>query len=89
VVRRNRTEAPGACGILYVSKQEKNVPELLAAAGPGVLTVGEGDGFLDEGGMIAFVIENRRVRFNVDHTAGRKAGFTMSSKLLNVARSVR
>jgi hypothetical protein len=89
VVSRVRREAPASCALIYVSASEKNVRETLAAAGPGVLTVGEGDGFLDEGGMIAFVIDNRHVRFNVDPAAAQKAGLKISSKLLNVARSVR
>ena len=88
-VRHLHGEPQGTCGILYVSRQEKNVPELLAAAGPGVLTVGEGDSFLDEGGMIAFVLEDRRVRFNIDKSAAQKAGLKLSSRLLGVARTVR
>ena len=41
-----------------------------------------------DGGMIAFVIENRRVRFDINQAAAAKAGLKISSKLLNVARSV-
>ena len=89
VIRRIHAEAPGSCAILYVSKDERNIPGIIAAAGPGVLTVGEGDPFLDQGGMIAFVVENRRVRFNIDQTAARKAGLKLSSRLLSVARSIR
>ncbi len=89
VIRRIHAEAPGSCAILYVSKDEKNIAGIIAAAGPGVLTVGEGDPFLDQGGMIAFVVENRRVRFNIDQTAARKAGLKLSSRLLSVARSIR
>jgi hypothetical protein len=51
--------------------------------------VGEGDGFLDGGGMIAFILEDRRVRFNIDQGAAQKAGLKLSSRLLSVARSVR
>jgi hypothetical protein len=38
--------------------------------------------------MIAFVIENRRVRFDVDQAAAMKAGLRISSRLLNVVRPV-
>ena len=38
--------------------------------------------------MIAFVVENRRVRFGINETAAETAGLKLSSKLLNVARSV-
>jgi hypothetical protein len=53
-----------------------------------VLTVGEGDGFLREGGMIAFVLENRRVRFDINQSAAEGADLKLSSKLLSVARTV-
>ena len=38
--------------------------------------------------MVAFVIENRRVRFDIDQSAAAKAMLTISSRLMNVARSV-
>ena len=41
-----------------------------------------------DGGMIAFVIENRRVRFEINQTAAEKAGIKLSSRLLSVAKSV-
>ena len=53
-----------------------------------MLTVGEGAEFLRQGGMVAFVVENRRVRFDINLTAAAKSGLRISSKLLNVARSV-
>jgi hypothetical protein len=40
------------------------------------------------GGMIAFVIENRRVRFDINRAAAEKAALKLSSKLLSVARTV-
>ena len=39
--------------------------------------------------MIAFVIENRRVRFDINQSAAEGAGLKLSSQLLSVARSVR
>jgi hypothetical protein len=56
--------------------------------GIGVLTVGEGTSFTRAGGMIAFVIENRRVRFEINRTAAENAGLKLSSKLLTVAKLV-
>jgi hypothetical protein len=38
--------------------------------------------------MIALAVENRRVRFDVDVRAASRAGLKISSRLLNVARSV-
>jgi hypothetical protein len=89
VIRHIRGDASASCSLLYVSKEEKNVPGILASAGYGVLTVGEGDAFLDEGGMIGFVLENKRVRFNIDLAAAQREGLKLSSRLLSVARLVR
>ena len=89
VVRRiKRTPAPKSCQVLFVSRPEKEVLSILSGLGPGVLTVGEGESFVRDGGMIAFVVENRRVRFGINQTAAETAGLKLSSKLLNVARSV-
>ena len=77
-----------SCHVLYVAGPEKDVPKLLADLGPGILTVGEGQQFLQGGGIIAFVIQDRRVRFDIDQTAAAKARLTISSRLMSVARSV-
>lgn len=88
-VRRIHEPAEANCSLAFIGGSETGVPKILAEFGTGVLTVGEGDRFLDEGGMIAFVNENRRVRFDVNQPAVRRAGLKLSSRLLAVARSVR
>ncbi len=89
VVQRIRRQVePKACQVLFVSKSEKDVARTLADLGTGVLTVGEGEKFLRDGGIIAFVIQDRRVRFDIDQAAAAKARITLSSRLMNVARSV-
>jgi hypothetical protein len=89
VQRIGRPPSPKACQVLFVSRSEKEVHRTLAEAAPGVLTVGEGEKFLQDGGIVAFVIDNRRVRFDIDQPAAAKAMLTISSRLMNVARSVR
>lgn len=89
IVRRiKEAPVPHACQALFVNGTGKDVPGGLAGLGPGVLTVGEGEGFVRRGGMIGFVVENRRVRFGINESAAEAAGLKLSSKLLNVARSV-
>jgi len=85
-VRRVR-EADPSCAVVFVGKSRGLLPRV-ADVPRGVLTVGETDDFLRKGGVIAFAIENRRVRFDVDHGAALRAGLKISSKLLNVARMV-
>lgn len=53
-----------------------------------ILTIGEGDGFTGKGGIIAFTLENNRVRFLVNLKQAQRAGLKISSQLLNLARSV-
>jgi len=88
VVRRVQRQQTGGCQILFVSKSEKNFSTALAGEGMGVLTVGESDSFFRDGGVINFVIENKRVRFDVNQTAAKRVGLDLSSKLLQVARKV-
>lgn len=86
--RIDRAPQPKTCAVLFVAQSEKDPSRFLPVLGPGVLTVGEGDRFVHEGGMIAFVIENRRVRFEINQAAAENAGLKLSSKLLNVARLI-
>jgi hypothetical protein len=88
VQRMKRAPPPKSCQVLFVGNPGKDGLGILPALGPGVLTVGEGQGFVRDGGMIAFVIEDRRVRFDINQTAADNAGLKLSSRLLNVARSV-
>jgi hypothetical protein len=87
-VQRVRRPLPAACQVVFVDKAEKDVEGLLSEVGTGVLTVGEAPGFLRAGGIIGFVVENRRVRFDVNQGAAARARLRISSKLLSVARSV-
>jgi hypothetical protein len=89
IVRKlDRPAAPRGCQVVFMAGSGKDVPKTLRSLGPGVLTVGEGESFLREGGMVAFVIENRRVRFDINRTAAQSANLKLSSQLLTVARTV-
>lgn len=89
IKRIKRPTRPQGCQVLFMEKIEKDAATVLADVGPGVLTVGEEEAFLRDGGMISFVIENRRTRFDVNPTAAENAGLKLSSRLLSVARSVK
>ena len=75
------------CHILFVSRSlVDDMPEILAqVAGKNVVTVGETDGFLDRGGMIALTADRNRVRLRVNASSLRAANVDVSSKLLRVA----
>lgn len=75
------------CEILFISPSEQShfnkiIGKLHNAA---ILTVSEADHFIDAGGMINFVIVEKKVRFQINNDAAKKAGLTISSKLLSLA----
>jgi len=76
--------------ILFVAETDPDlVVDLLEKIrGKPVLTVGEGESFISQGGMIAFMLENNRVRFLVNLKSAMRANLKISSKLLNLARFV-
>ena len=78
------------CKILFVSASEKaHMDELLQMVkGLPVLTVGETPGFAERGGVIRFVLEDNRVRFEVNVEAAHQAELTISSRLLTLARII-
>jgi len=86
--RIDQAPPPTACQMVFFGSAAKEEAVSPASLGPGILTVGEGHAFAHEGGIIAFVIENRRVRFDINQAASERAALKLSSKLLNVARSV-
>ena len=80
--------ASNECQVVYVATNDHETGRGLANLGAGVLTVGDGESFIRDGGMIAFIVQNRRVRFDIKQSAADNAGLKLSSKLLSVARSV-
>lgn len=61
---------------------------LSKAAGSGILTIGEGDGFVGTGGMIHFFIKDKKLRFSVNLVKAREGGITISSRILKLAEQV-
>ena len=79
-------EAEG-CQILFISRSERaRMPQILQDLGNApVLTVADTDGFLDHGGIINFLLEGSKVRFEINQQAAQRAGIKISSKLLRLA----
>jgi hypothetical protein len=68
----------------------KKLRHVLDAVGTAhILTIGEGEDFATLGGMIGLLVEERRVRFDIDTRAVDAAGLRVSSKLLALTRIVR
>lgn len=79
-----------ACRILFVSASERpRFQQILASVGHRpVLTVGEDEGFARTGGIINFVVERSRVRFQINQGAAERAGLKISSRLLELGEVV-
>jgi hypothetical protein len=79
------------CRILFISSSEEpRLATIVAAlANAPVLTVSDIPQFLDRGGMIQFVTDGRRVRFDVNVVGVNASGLMLSSELLRVAARVR
>lgn len=78
------------CNILFVSSSEgTHLDELFRLIrGLPILTIGDTPGFAERGGIINFVLEDNRVRFDIDVEAAKEANITISSRLLTLARIV-
>ena len=78
------------CKILFIGASERaHMDELVQMLrGLPILTVGETPGFAERGGVIRFVLEDNRVRFEVNVVAARQADLTISSRLLTLARII-
>jgi hypothetical protein len=61
---------------------------LKALNGLPVLTVGDDAGFCAEGGMIAFLLERDRLRFEIRFDAAEHAGLKVSSRVFALAKTV-
>ncbi|HEY6467253.1 MAG TPA: YfiR family protein [Candidatus Acidoferrales bacterium] len=79
------------CNILFVSDSETaHLDELFHnIKGSPVLTIGETAGFAQRGGIINFVVEDNRVRFEINADAAKQANINISSRLLSLAIPVR
>ena len=92
VLRRiSKPQDAGECRILFISStEEKHLSEILTALDQsGVLTVSDMPGFTRRGGMIQFVLEGDRVRFEINLASAESARLVLSSELLKVAASVK
>jgi hypothetical protein len=79
------------CHILFISPSERRRLPLIfdTLKGSPVLTVGESADFMNEGGVIRFVLEEDKVRFEINLEAAARAAIKLSSKLLKLARFIK
>lgn len=78
------------CDILFLTREEiRRQRELLAGLkGQPVLTIGETDSFLKDGGMVRFRLEGDKIRFDINLAAAENARLRISSRLLLLASRI-
>ena len=54
-----------------------------------VLTVGETEDFLDQGGIINFMLKGQSIRFEISVLSAQSAGLKLDARLLGAANAVR
>ncbi len=88
--RLTSQDALTGCHLLFISRSEK---DRLASLLPSlrdhpVLTVGETDGFCQQGGLVNFAVVEGKVKIEINPVECEKSGLKVSSKLLSVAKVV-
>ncbi len=80
----------GRCDVLFIGASEQNnLPRILKALqGTSILSIGDTAGLARQGVIINFYVEQKKIRFEINAAAARRAGLTISSKLLKLAGSV-
>jgi hypothetical protein len=79
-----------ACQILFIALPDKQqvLQTMQGLKGASVLTVGDAPGFARMGGIINFVLDDNRVRFEINQKAAELAHLKLSARLLTVAKLV-
>lgn len=90
ILHLKREEQLPQCHILFLGRtQARRIPSLLANLGHApLLTVGETPGFLRDGGMICFFLQESKVRFEINPVPAVNAGLKIGSRLLVLAQNV-
>ncbi len=90
IKRSHKADDLKGCQVVFVAGSERaNVGGILASlTGANVLTVGETEGFVKQGGAIGFSSGGEKVRFEINNGAAQRAGMEISSRLLKLASRV-
>jgi hypothetical protein len=78
----------GHCHLLFVpASQQGSAPAILAKVGSApVLTIGDGDAFMNQGGAIRLFVEDGRMKFELDPDVVTAARLKPGAQLMKVGR---
>ena len=78
------------CHLLFIPKsKEKELSKILPLTkNKPILTIGDTKGFAERGVMINFYLSGNKIRFEINESAVRESGLSMSFLLLKIAKTV-
>ena len=82
----HKDDSAGGCNLLLINTTDNMA--LKNSLAPDILTVSDKEGYLKHGGMIELVQEDERIVMKINHSLLRENGFTVSSRLLDLAQGV-
>jgi len=91
IKRSQRVEDLKDCHVLFISRSEQaGLPQIMTGLkGLNILTVGDTEEFLTDGGIINFKMQDSKVRFEINVASAQHAALKISSELLDLAIAVR
>lgn len=88
IKRIERNGKTTGCNLVFISSSEtKRVEKILTEIKGPVLTISDIEGFVENGGIIEFVMEGKNVRFKINRDVALRKGLWISSRLLWLARN--
>jgi hypothetical protein len=78
------------CHLLFICPSEsERIADIIASVKDhSVLTVGEAKDFIESGGVINFIVEEQKVRFEINTAAAERAKLKIRSNLLRLAKRI-
>jgi hypothetical protein len=78
------------CQLLFIPKaEEKYLDKILPLVRDySVLTISETEDFLEQGGIINFVMEKNKIRFEINLDAAKEAGIQFKTSVLKLAKKI-
>lgn len=78
------------CHVVFVCDSELLYLDYILAPirSKNILTIGDAPGFIEKGGIINFIIEKNKVRFNINLASAKLARLSIRAKLLRLAKEV-
>lgn len=89
ISRFEASDTPRQCDMVFVNLPPEDAKRFCMSAGKTpCVTIGDADMFLKHGGIIQFVMDENRVRFDINLAAAQQAGLEFQARLLRLAREV-